>query len=274
MQVSSDSTIDRQLVHRAVNDDVFITTFTEIGDQQWEAHVHIPQLHDRMPRSTTPLPTILAFEVIRQAIFVAFHKGLQIPFDWHFVTQQSSIMWHHRTPLCPGQDFNGTIIIRLVNLRRCKELPRELWFAIELIHENTVTATGTLSALALDPRAYQAIRRAALSFPKVSHQMTGSQFSSPNQGTKIVRWDDQDRFFFTRSGDHVVSMVLIDAFIAAVVSAEGSEEKIRSVDISFTKFAELDDPIYFELTQSDEQSTMGMFIQKQCHIAEGTILAT
>jgi hypothetical protein len=272
MCVSPKSVIDRRLVHRTLDTEVFITKFSEEGEHQWRSVVCIPSEHARMRRSNGSLPIILALEVLRQGGFVAAHKGMGVPLEWHFVIQHFGIRWDSQPPAIPtGARFRAELVTRIVNTQFRDGLPSVLVYEFDLVYKGEVIATGNGITLCINPPRYHALRKRALSSPTSPHHCEDHPFSRDEQGQLTIRWNDQDPFLFNRPGDHVVSMALIDSFIAAASDHNHSEKHIQSFDISFISFAECNQVIHLDIDSDDPVTMTGKFVQDGRVIAEAKI---
>lgn len=243
--------VDQRLVHRTRDDEVFLVDAEVAGDDM-HASGAVPGSHSRMPRVDGPLPEIIVLEIFRQAGFFMAHQGVGMPFGWHLVTTRFGMDWQQQPP---HVDAASTFLFNLngqVSIRRRGPDPYYLGFTAELVAGDRAVAGGWVEAYCLAPHQYQALRRRSLTDTGASQR--DSRNTAPEEERAesgwLVSWDAQDPFLFTRFGDHVVSMAMIET-VLAVAGGRDDKHAPVSVDMEFSKFGEVSDPIILTPVDQD-----------------------
>ncbi|KAA9110670.1 AfsA-related hotdog domain-containing protein [Microbacterium rhizomatis] len=232
--------IDQRAVHRTRDDEVFLVDAVVAGDRVSASGV-ISSGHSRMLRSGGRLPGILVLEIFRQAGFLMAHEAAGMPFGWHLVTSRVEMVWRAGPPHVASNSAFAFEVTGEVGVERRGGEPCYLQFTAELASAGRVIATGTIEAYSLAPDRYQALRRHALVAPH-AHLVADTQSNDDGSPGRVVGWDDSDPFLFNRPGDHVVSMALIEAILAAAEAH--SSGRPTSVEVEFLHFAERNSPVY------------------------------
>lgn len=167
--VSFDSTVDRRLVHRHANDEVFITSIHRVrGLSLWICGVRIPSKHIRMPPVGEPLPIALGLEVFRQGGMAILHRDAGIPMSHHFILDCISLAWTHKAPcialLTPS--FEAELSIWVTDATHQNGVVRNISVEFELMHAQESIATGDITVRCLSPANYRALRKHVSSLPR------------------------------------------------------------------------------------------------------------
>lgn len=256
-------TIDRRVVHRSRDSEVFLVACTPTAGMAMRADVAIPPDHARARARRGALSPSITLEVFRQGAFLIAHQSLGIPLEWHFVTKYAALKWVQSPPLVPrSNELRCELDVR-VNIDELKQgQPFLMTWVLQLLHEGRIVAVGELRGWALAPHRYRALRRAVQVIP-------GSRLPTPPpspEGAPVVQWNDGDAFLFSRPGDHVVSMVLIDAVFELAASA--GERDLVALAMDFRRFAERSEPIHYSVTHGIGGAERVQFTQSGEVIAE------
>jgi len=257
--------VDRAMVHRSRDSEVFVTGFKQVSETAWRCAVDAPTTHPRIASAgRRMLPVIVALEIQRQCGYIAAHQ-LGVPFGWRFVILEFAVRWLGEGPRLSSTGFQGDITVDADVTHWWEEKPRRVEYGFLLCNaEGEPVGSGRGLALCLDPSRYAVMRQRSAS---ISTQETVAWM--PDELVP-VHWNDQDRFLFNRPDDHVVSMALLDAFLNEV-SATVSAGAVDGIDTQFHRFGESAGPIWLSIS-SDAATNMaeGTFLQGQTIIAHAT----
>jgi hypothetical protein len=236
--------INRNVVHRTLDSEVFLFGYTVTGELSLRADVGIPPTHSRARTSLGELSSMVVLEVFRQGAFLIAHECVNVPMDWHFVTKRAALTWVQPPPLVPPFGVLWCELEVEVSIETKRGEPFLLTWNLRLSHGDRSVAVGTLWGWVLDPSRYRALRRAALAAPESARRPATAQ----SEDETTVTWDDRDPFLFNRPGDHVVSMALIDAVFNGANSVDGTQ--LDTFEMDFLRFAERTDPIRLNVGHS------------------------
>jgi hypothetical protein len=202
--------IDRALVHRSVERDVFVLDRTPLDQTTLIVDVCIPGFHPRIRRAGSELPTIVLLEVFRQGGFLAAHEQADIPIDWPFVTRAFSVSWAMSPPVVPT---HGAIWCELVTHIRTDWSGADecsISWRFSLTEDRQLVATGTAESVARSPRRHGEWRRFAGDTRKPC-RATASTVDGHEP--RPVIWDERDAFLGDSAPDQISSLVLADAVL-------------------------------------------------------------
>ncbi|WP_373692877.1 hypothetical protein [Agromyces silvae] len=211
--------------------------YVALGDAQLLADVVIRSDHVRARTGRGELSSAIALEVFRQGAFLIAHQHMRVPLDWHFITKNAVLRWSRWLPSFPASgEMRYQLDVR-VDIETKRGRPFLLMWGLRLLYGGRVVADGELHGWTVAPARYRALRRTALAAPERPARPQTPQ----GESGAIVEWDDHDPFLLNRPGDHVVSMILIDAVLRAV---NAEEIRLRSFEMEFRRFAERTVPVY------------------------------
>jgi len=257
--------IDRRVVHRSLDSEVFLSGYTAIRGVGLRADVAIPADHARVRTRQGALSSSMTLEVFRQGAFLSAHESFDIPLEWHFVTKRAVLEWTQEPPLIPQSASVQCELDIQTNVEKLKQgRPFLLTWNLKLRQEGRTLALGELRGWALAPHRYRALRRNAQIAPSPEDQPPRPK----SEGVAVVEWDDRDSFLFNRPGDHVVSMVLIDAAFEAVADAV---DQGLTFAMDFRRFAERAQPIHRSAVHGSGGAKIIQFRQSGQVIAEAVV---
>jgi hypothetical protein len=231
-------------VHRSLDSEVFLAAYTAAGESGLQADVALRADHPRVRTRHGELSPSIVLEVFRQGAFLSAHERLGIPLEWHFVTKRAVLTWVRRPPLVPpAGSMRCALNVQTIVEEHKQGEPFSLTWKLRLLQEGHAFAVGELRGWTLAPPRYHALRRTARA---LTNPGLPALTTTPDPDV-IVVWDEQDSFLFNRGGDHVVSMALTDAVLAAATSTESTQ--LVTFAMEFRRFAELTDPIHCSIAQ-------------------------
>lgn len=256
--------IDRTLVHRARDGDVFISDYVFDG-RVMNAAACVPVSHDRMAQGEKILSTVLALEVFRQAGFLMAHVNVGMPFDWHLVTEKFGLVWLAEPPHVSSDGNIWFDLVGRVEVETKNTKPFRMGLEIEMVNKNDVVARGHISALSLAPHQYRALRRRSLSQQTVSRPWPAEYLIPLDDGGFTFEWTESDQFLFNRPGDHVVSMAMIEAALVASERRAGTSH-IRAVEMNYKHFAERDKRITLTAEKQDNTNEIKWAFRQESNV--------
>ncbi|MGW6420052.1 ScbA/BarX family gamma-butyrolactone biosynthesis protein [Streptomyces sp. NPDC055055] len=252
-----------EFVHRADPADIIPTGWTRLRPERFSVSAHWPAAHPFFsPPAGDRHDPLLVAETIRQATMLVAHAELGVPVEDQFV------MWglHYTadTAALAVDGLSSDITLDVV----CDELGNRggrlgnLRTTVVLTREGRHLGTGGALARSTSVEAYRRIRgerMAALGrpvplIPGVAPHLVGREDSRDvvlAPGTRPGQWrlriNTGHTTLFRRPNDHVPGMMLLEAARQAAAMTIGADGYLPTgMDVSFSRYAELDSPCWIE----------------------------
>ncbi|MEX0173273.1 ScbA/BarX family gamma-butyrolactone biosynthesis protein [Streptomyces sp. LMG1-1-1.1] len=252
-----------EFVHRADPADIIPTGWTQLGDDRFSVTAHWPATHPFFsPVAGDRHDPVLVAETIRQATMLVAHAELGVPVEDQFV------MWGLHYTADPDalavDGLSSDITLDVV----CSELGSRggrlgnLRTTVVLTRDGRHLATGGALARATSAQAYRRIRgerMAALGrpvplIPGVDPHLVGREHARDvvlAPGTRPGQWqlrvNTGHPTLFRRPNDHIPGMLLLEAARQAAAMTIGTGAYLPAgMDVSFSRYAELDGPCWIE----------------------------
>ena len=257
-------TIDRTVVHKSVQSEVFVTSVEDLGADRWRCGIAVPRGHWKNWPVPATLPLITGAELVRQAGMAVCALGYGIPADSAFTIQELEFKWTDVPPAFPRftpLTAEATIQVSDGVLRK------GALSALTLDYRFGDFATARATTRILSRKDYGVIRRNAPTAGAAEPRHDGDilrPFLDPLHG--LVGWDERDPFFFDHAVDHVPGMLLTEVVVRAFTRLR--DEQPTSVKLIFERFAELAAGTEYRISESGGAVSVE-FIQDGVRVASG-----
>ncbi|MFF5714437.1 ScbA/BarX family gamma-butyrolactone biosynthesis protein [Streptomyces sp. 62] len=252
-----------EFVHRSDPTDIIPTGWTRLTENRFFVSARWLAAHPFFsPVAGDRHDPVLVAETIRQTTMLLAHAEFAVPVEDQFV------MWGlHYTADAealafdgPSSDVTVDVICSDLDIRRGSL--RNLRTTMVLTRDGRHLATGGTQARCTSALAYRRVRgerMAALGrpvplLPGVAPQLVGREHAKDvvlAPGTRPGQWqlriNTGHSTLFRRPNDHVPGMLLVEAARQAATATLGSRAYLPTdMDVSFSRYAELDSPCWIE----------------------------
>ena len=258
-------TIDRTVVHKSVQSEVFVTSVEPLGANLWSCGISIPRGHWKNRPVPATLPLIIGAELVRQTGMAVCALGYDVPADSAFTIQELEFSWIDAPPAFP----RFAPITSLATVRTSDRTERKgALSAMTLEYEFGDFATARATTRILSGKDYGVIRRHApapgAAEPRHDRDIL-RPFFDPLHG--LVGWDERDPFFFDHAVDHVPGMLLTEVVLRAFKRLR--DEQPTSMKVTFERFAELEVGTEYRISEVGS-AVFVEFLQDGVRVAAGT----
>jgi hypothetical protein len=252
-----DRLIDRRLVHKCANAEVFITDVRKVGSS-WQCWAQISAGHSRVVSADGRLPLVLDFELIRQAAIAIAHLGYGVPLHESFIIDEVFIRrqnYEYDTMVLSAPvDLTLLARERSVVVRHGRVAVMEL--EMDFVDANDrVVAVGGGTFRCLTPAQYRAVRRnsyristdfASSSVSRVMDLVvTGSSMSAQ------LGVDYRDSFLFDHPTDHLPGLLFVDV-ATELFKLRDATLTVASLHLTSLAFTELGVPVTIHATVASD----------------------
>ncbi|MER7951734.1 ScbA/BarX family gamma-butyrolactone biosynthesis protein [Streptomyces sp. NPDC096079] len=252
-----------EFVHRADPADIIPTGWTAVTENRFSVSAHWPAAHPFFsPVAGDRHDPLLVAETIRQATMLVAHAEFGVPVEDQFV------MWGlHYTADADALAVSGLssdvsldIVCSDVGIRRGRLV--DLRTTVVLTRDGRHLGTGGAFTRCTSALAYRRIRgerMAALGrpvplLPAVAPHLVGREHAKDvvlaagtHGGPWQLRVNTAHPTLFRRPNDHVPGMLLLEAARQAATLRLGGAAYVPTVmDVSFSRYVELDSPCWIE----------------------------
>ncbi|MGW0121512.1 ScbA/BarX family gamma-butyrolactone biosynthesis protein [Streptomyces sp. NPDC003327] len=253
------TSVPGEFVHRADPADIIPTGWSQIQENRFSISARWPAVHSYFsPVAGRRHDPVLVAETLRQATMLVAHAELGVSVDHQFV------MWDLFYSADPAAlELNGASSDIVVDLAfsEVRGQGRGLRADGVLTRDGRPLATGGGRISCTSPAAYRRIRgarMAALGAPVpliagVEPSLVGREHSRDvalGPGTRAGQWqlriNTAHSTLFRRPNDHVPGMLLLEAARQAATATVGGAFVPTSMDVSFSRYVELDSPCWIE----------------------------
>ncbi|MEU7702726.1 ScbA/BarX family gamma-butyrolactone biosynthesis protein [Streptomyces sp. NPDC015492] len=252
-----------EFVHRADPADIIPTGWTQLRENRFSVSARWPASHPFFsPVAGDRHDPVLVAETIRQTTMLIAHAEFGVPVDDQFVMWGLSYRADPEALTVDGLSSDVTVDVVCSDLSSRGGRLRDLRTTLVLTRDGRFLGTGTAQARCTSALAYRRIRgerMAALGrpvplIPAVAPHLVGREHSRDvvlGPGNRADQWqlriNTDHGTLFRRPNDHVPGMVLLEAARQAATATIGSETFLPAVmDVSFSRYAELDSPCWIE----------------------------
>lgn len=248
-------TVPRELVHRAAISEVYLTSFTEVGDHEFELSAQWPRSHTFYRTHGGAVDSALLTETFRQATVLTAHLGYSVPLGLNFLLPDIRVI-RFETNLGSGRrPAELTVSLKVHEVRSTPKGVVGLRVEGSFTCEGVVIGLVSAGARMIDHRSYTRFRNthkrssATTRCPEpIEPSQTGALHPSDvllGQPIAENRWplrvDTTHPVYFDHSLDHVPGMVLLEAARQAVrLDANDPSLDLSELEALFHSVVELD----------------------------------
>ncbi|MFF5786167.1 ScbA/BarX family gamma-butyrolactone biosynthesis protein [Streptomyces sp. NPDC012693] len=252
-----------EFVHRADPADIIPTGWTQLRENRFSVSAHWPAAHPFFsPVAGDRHDPVLVAETIRQTTMLIAHAEFGVPVDDQFVMWGLSYDADPEALTVDGLSSDVTVDVICSDLSSRGGRLRDIRSTLVLTRDGRFLATGKAQARCTSSMAYRRIRgerMAALGrpvplIPEVAPHQVGREHAKDvvlSPGTRPGQWqlrvNTAHPTLFRRPNDHVPGMLLLEAARQAAALTTGGGPYLPTVmDVSFSRYAELDSPCWIE----------------------------
>ncbi|MFI0990724.1 ScbA/BarX family gamma-butyrolactone biosynthesis protein [Streptomyces exfoliatus] len=252
-----------EFVHRADPADIIPTGWTQLRENRFSVSARWPAEHPFFsPVAGDRHDPVLVAETIRQATMLIAHAEFGVPVDDQFVMWGLSYTADPDALTVDGLSSDLTVDVVCSDLSSGGGRLRDLRTTVVLTRDDRFLGTGSALARCTSAPAYRRIRGARMAalgrpvplIPGVAPHLVGRELTKDvvlGPGTRPGQWqlrvNTAHPTLFRRPNDHVPGMVLLEAARQAATLTVGAGAFLPTVmDVSFSRYAELDSPCWIE----------------------------
>jgi hypothetical protein len=196
---------------------------------------------------------LLVAEYLRQTTIAYGHVAWGVPVGWAFIMGRMELRSDRSLP-------RGalTAAVRAVDPKLSGGALRTMTSDVSFFADGAEFARGRGALKVVSKAVYSRLRRDGLNtMPARATRPTSASSLSLDvvrdaENEWDIRFDERDPFFFDHHVDHVPGMLLFDAVRRACVLAAGAPRSdLRAFDGTYTRFAELHEPLRVRVTRTD-----------------------
>lgn len=269
------TTVAKEYVHRAALSEVFLTGWEKTGTDTFTVRAQWPRSHSFYVPEHGMYDPLLLCETVRQTFPLLTHVAYDVPFghqlSWsrlqYSITPQALRMGSSPAEVEVHAVFS--------DIRYHRSLPAMMSMHLEVIRDGSPAAVVSTRFGCHSPAVYQRLRAGRgnaaeifASAPQPQEPVSRTSVGrlrkqdivlSPAQspGRWQLRVDTGHPVLFDHPVDHVPGMVLLEAVRQAGHASQPSWGTLipTSMDISFHRYVEFDEPCWIEAEQVDEGPT-------------------
>ncbi|MER6099628.1 ScbA/BarX family gamma-butyrolactone biosynthesis protein [Streptomyces sp. NPDC001728] len=257
------SHVPGEFVHRADPADIIPTGWTRLKENRFSVSARWPASHPFFsPVADDRHDPVLVAETIRQTTMLIAHAEFGVPVDDQFVMWGLSYDTDPEALTVDGLSSDVTVDVICSDLCSRGGRLRDLRTTMVLTRDGRFLGIGRAMARCTSAPAYRRIRgdrMAALGRPvplitATAPELVGREHAKDvvlGPGTRPGQWqlriNTEHSTLFRRPNDHVPGMVLLEAARqAAAITLGGGGYLPTVMDVSFSRYAELDTPCWIE----------------------------
>ncbi|MCZ0981752.1 ScbA/BarX family gamma-butyrolactone biosynthesis protein [Streptomyces diastatochromogenes] len=250
-------------MHRSDPADIFPTGWTRLAENRFSVSAHWPAVHPFFsPVTGDRHDPVLVAETIRQSTMLLAHAEFGVPVEDQFVMWGLHYTADAETLAVDGLSSEVTLDVVCSDLDIRRGTLRGLRATTVLTRDGRHLATGGLQTRCTSALAYRRIRgermamtgRSVPLITGVAPRLVGRVDDKDvvlAPGTRPGQWqlrvNTVHPTLFRRPNDHVPGMLLLEAARQAATAALGGGACLPTdLDVSYTRYAELDSPCWIE----------------------------
>lgn len=255
--LSYQSTVARELVHRAAVSEVFLTDWRHSGPDSFVCAVQWPQRHNFYSIGGVMIDPLMVVETLRQAGILIAHSGYGIPLEHSFLMQR--LTWRCFPERMTLSDGPVELLARVEvgEIRYRARGVDAMRVAVEFVRDGVVCAHGAGWLRCVGPRVYARMRQAERSgepgeppyVAPADPQLVGREWSRDvvvgdldETGTRPLRILTDHPTLFDHPLDHVPGMLAFEAMRQAAIALLGGALRAPLAgETRFTSLLELDE---------------------------------
>ncbi|WP_411072566.1 ScbA/BarX family gamma-butyrolactone biosynthesis protein [Streptomyces sp. cmx-4-25] len=252
-----------EFVHRADPADIIPTGWVPREENRYSVSARWSASHPFFsPVAGDRHDPVLVAETIRQATMLVLHAELGVPVEDQFVMWELNYTADPEALTVDGPSSDLVAEVSFPALERRAGKVRGLRTSVVLTRDGRLVATGDSTARCTPGPAYRRMRGARMAalgrpvplIPGVDPVLVGREALRDvvlGPGDRPGRWrlriNTDHPTLFRRPNDHVPGMLLLEAARQAAMLATGSTAYLPvAMELSFSRYVELDDPCWIE----------------------------
>ncbi|MEU5090378.1 ScbA/BarX family gamma-butyrolactone biosynthesis protein [Streptomyces sp. NPDC021356] len=263
------TTVAREYVHRAALSEVFLTDWIKEGPDSFTVTAQWPRSHSFYTSEHGLYDPLLLSETVRQSGLLLMHVGYHMPFGHQISWSRLQYALNPQALRIEPTPAEIELHVTCSDIKYQGKLPRTMVMHLEAVRAGSLLAMASIRFNTHSPAVYQRLRtgrnveevfKAVPEPPEpVSRAAVGRLRKqdivlSPTEdsGRWQLRVDPSHPVLFDHPVDHVPGMLLLEAVRQAghaLDSAQAGAALPVSVDVSFNRYVEFDEPCWIEAEQ-------------------------
>ncbi|HEY3608092.1 MAG TPA: ScbA/BarX family gamma-butyrolactone biosynthesis protein [Pseudonocardiaceae bacterium] len=271
VELSFNSIVSRQLVHRMALAEVLLTDWCPTGDRTYLCAAQWPRGHSLYRVLNGHHDTMLIAETLRQTGILLAHSAEGVPLDWKFVMDRMAISAHSgglRAGLAPA---DIVVEAEMVDLRRRTPSAVHMRLDTRFRHDGRPFGTASVWMRCVAPAVYRRLRgertltaadSTTAPLPADPHAVGMSTEADVVLGAPLgvgvwpLRVRTDHPVLFDHPQDHVPGMLVFEGFRQAGRALLGwPDAQLTGCDITFTRYLELDRPSIVTVTTAPQATS-------------------
>lgn len=271
-------TVAREYVHRAALSEVFLTGWDTVGHDTFKVTAQWPRSHSfYVPEHGLHDPLLLC-ETIRQASTLLAHVGYHIPFGHSLSWSRLQFALNPQALRIEDTPAEIELHVTCSDIRYHRSVPVTMSMHMEVVRGGSLLAMASVRFGSHSPAVYQRLRAGRSEVgeifaraPQPPEPVTRAAVSrlrkqdivlspTPDRMRWQLRVDTSHPVLFDHALDHVPGMLLLEAVRQAGHAMQPSTVGAvlpASMDISFNRYVEFDEPCWIEAEPVDSAASDG-----------------
>ncbi|MER5858141.1 MULTISPECIES: ScbA/BarX family gamma-butyrolactone biosynthesis protein [unclassified Streptomyces] len=263
------TTVAREYVHRAALSEVFLTGWSKGGPDSFTVTAQWPRSHSFYSSEHGLYDPLLLSETVRQTGLLLMHVGYHMPFGHQISWSRLQYAINPQALRIEPTPAEIELHVTCSDIKYQGKMPRTMVMHLEAVRAGSLLAMASIRFNTHSPAVYQRLRAGRntqeifASVPEpiepVSRAAVGRLrlqdiVLSPTEDS--ARWqlrvDTSHPVLFDHPVDHVPGMLLLEAVRQAghaMDPAQAGAALPVSLDVSFNRYVEFDEPCWIEAEQ-------------------------
>ncbi|MFI0510028.1 hypothetical protein RKD19_002010 [Streptomyces canus] len=279
------ATVPREFVHRVAVAEILLTGWTRAGADRFTITAQWPRAHQLhvSPDRSAYEPLLIA-ETVRQCGALLAHAAYDVPLGYQFVLQELRTDTRPEHLAVGSAPAEPVIDVTVTEVRRRAGRPAALRYEAvvrlggERVGTGGIAVTWTKDSVYRRLRAGRTADTGSLRLPRplpeplppetVGRVLAADVLLAPTArpGRRRLRVDTAHPVFFDHPLDHVPGMLLLEAARQAVRAHTGPGRVPASFHATFHQYAELDEPVWVELSEAAGDDVQVVALQGESEV--------
>lgn len=282
------STVAREFVHRVAVAEILLTGWTRTDADRFTITAQWPRAHQlHVSPDRSAYEPLLVAETVRQCGALLAHAAYEVPLGHQFVLQELSADTRPEHLAVGAAPAEPVVDITVEEVRRRAGRPVALRYDAVVHLGGERVAAGRIAVSWTKESVYRRLRGGrtadvgALRLPRPLPPPLPADSVGRSLGTDVLlapdarpgRWrlhvDTAHPVFFDHPLDHIPGMLLLEAARQAVRAREGGADRVPvSFDAVFHQYAELDRPVWIEVSGAGDSDVQVVALQGESAVFE------
>ncbi|MEU4065116.1 ScbA/BarX family gamma-butyrolactone biosynthesis protein [Streptomyces wedmorensis] len=271
-------TVAREYVHRAALSEVFLTGWDKVGHDTFKVTAQWPRSHSfYVPEHGMHDPLLLC-ETIRQASTLLAHVGYHVPFGHSLSWSRLQFAVNPQALRIEDTPADIELHVTCSDIRYHRTVPVTMSMHMEVVRRGSLLAMASVRFGSHSPAVYQRLRAGRNEIgeifaraPQPPEPVSRAAVSrlrkqdivlapTPDRMRWQLRVDTSHPVLFDHALDHVPGMLLLESVRQAGHAMQPSTAGAvlpTSMDISFNRYVEFDEPCWIEAEPVDTAASDG-----------------